>query len=294
MRNRPIREPSINDVSNEGGTIDKKTYERTDRVYLCKWWSTILESVADVVYGWFLESTRLIWGLKDQPNGQARSARSFNLHMVPFASITSAECRRRWSSQTIIFKIRPILALNLLNVSDTEHCGYENNIDYQGNDDTLPNGKLQCSSGYPGCTESSPVPDVPSCKLFCSSSDYFTWKSANKECYCKNSDRGRKQQVGSVSGRTNCQGKTCMIRWPQADNNYKLFLNAECVTESGAKSNQECIFPFIFNGVVYNGCTLDNAGDNKAWCSVGTDADGVHINSDWGHCPSSCKMHDGA
>ena len=73
-----------------------------------------------------------------------------------------------------------------------------------------------------------------------------------------------------------------------------LFPNAECVTESGAKSGQGCIFPFILNGAVYNGCTLDNAGDNKAWCSVGTDGDGVHINSDWGHCPSSCRMHDGA
>ena len=158
----------------------------------------------------------------------------------------------------------------------------------------MPDGKLKCSSRWSGCAESSPVPDALSCISFCSSSDYFTWKSAKKECFCKHSDSGRKQQGGSVSGRTNCQGKVFMIRWSQADNNYKLFLNAECVTKSGAKSGQACIFPFIFNGVVYNGCTLDNAGDNKAWCSVGTDADGVHVHSDWGHCPSSCKMHDGA
>ena len=88
----------------------------------------------------------------------------------------------------------------------TELCAMENDIDYHGNDDTMPNGKLKCSSSWSGCTESSPVPDVPSCKSFCNSSSYFTW-TANKECYCKHSDSGRKQQGGSVSGRTNCPGK---------------------------------------------------------------------------------------
>ena len=86
-------------------------------------------------------------------------------------------------------------------------CGMENDIDYTGNDDTMPDGKLKCSSTIqPRCTQRAPVDDVPSCKSFCSSSKYFTWKE-NRECFCKNSDLVKRQHGGSVSGRTNCQGK---------------------------------------------------------------------------------------
>ena len=81
----------------------------------------------------------------------------------------------------------------------------ENDIDYTGNDDTMPGGKLKCSSTIqPRCTQRAPVDDVPSCKSFCSLSKYFTWKE-NRECFCKNSDLVKRQQGGSVSGRTNCQ-----------------------------------------------------------------------------------------
>ena len=84
----------------------------------------------------------------------------------------------------------------------------ENDIDYAGSDDTMPDGKLKCSSANQSlCTQRTPVHDVPSCKSFCYLSKYFTWKASNKECYCKNSDLGKRQEGGSVSGRTKCQGK---------------------------------------------------------------------------------------
>ena len=84
----------------------------------------------------------------------------------------------------------------------------ENDIDYAGSDDTMPDGKLKCSSANQSlCAQRTPVHDVPSCKSFCHLSKYFTWKASIKECYCKNSDLGKRQEGGSVSGRTKCQGK---------------------------------------------------------------------------------------
>ena len=71
---------------------------------------------------------------------------------------------------------------------------------------------------------------------------------------------------------------------------------------------QPCIFPFIFNGVTYNGCpTLEHTLGldinnlipyNTRWCSTKVDKNGNHINAgqgnfhlppyNWGICDSSC------
>ena len=50
-----------------------------------------------------------------------------------------------------------------------------------------------------------------------------------------------------------------------------------------------CIFPFIFNGISYQGCTLAEASDNEAWCSVKVDANGNHVGGEgkWGTCPTN-------
>ena len=101
--------------------------------------------------------------------------------------------------------------MNIYLVEDSaEKCNVrmENDIDYGGNDVTMPDGKLKCSSPhYSYCTESSPVLNAPSCRSFCLESNYFTWKSSYQTCYCKNSNLGKAQQSGSTSGSTICPGK---------------------------------------------------------------------------------------
>ena len=49
-----------------------------------------------------------------------------------------------------------------------------------------------------------------------------------------------------------------------------------CVTDSGATPNKSCIFPFKFNGVLYNECTWTSAHftDLKPWCSTFVDETG--------------------
>ena len=83
-----------------------------------------------------------------------------------------------------------------------EQCEMEDNIHYNGNDDKMPDGKLKCTGGSL-CTQ-NPITDASSCKSFCSTSKYFTWKASAKVCYCKNSDSTRSQEGGTVSGKTNC------------------------------------------------------------------------------------------
>ena len=53
-----------------------------------------------------------------------------------------------------------------------------------------------------------------------------------------------------------------------------------------------CIFPFRFNGKIYNGCTFDDSdpGDNRPWCSTKVDLRGFHIGGqdNWGFCENEC------
>ena len=54
---------------------------------------------------------------------------------------------------------------------------------------------------------------------------------------------------------------------------------------------QACVFPFIFNGVTYNGCTYDD-GETEPWCSTLTDGSDEHVGGGghWGYCSSECPL----
>ena len=49
-----------------------------------------------------------------------------------------------------------------------------------------------------------------------------------------------------------------------------------CATDSGATPNKHCIFPFKYNGVLYNECTWTSAHltEHKPWCSTFVDETG--------------------
>lgn len=109
--------------------------------------------------------------------------------------------------------------------------GGENDVDYYGNDDFLQDGKMKCSSTLKAnCINASSVPDAQSCTSFCLTSEYYTWKAHEGECYCKNSASGRRRSTGSTSGRTNCQ--TTAPAYPS-----QLFSPALTVSLSGEDMN---------------------------------------------------------
>merc|ERR1712198_110473 len=62
---------------------------------------------------------------------------------------------------------------------------------------------------------------------------------------------------------------------------------ASCSTPQG-----QCVFPFRYKGIVYNGCSTVDRG--SSWCSTNTDVSGEHIEGNEGFCPSSCPLHSGS
>ena len=52
-----------------------------------------------------------------------------------------------------------------------------------------------------------------------------------------------------------------------------------------------CIFPFTYDGVTYNNCTIVNDPDNHPWCSTKVDEAGNHVKSGryWGYCAQDCN-----
>ena len=62
-------------------------------------------------------------------------------------------------------------------------------------------------------------------------------------------------------------------------------------TGNGGNVGAECIFPFVFRGVVYKKCTRVGDANNKLWCSTKVDDKGVHVNDEgyFGHCNPKCN-----
>ncbi len=54
------------------------------------------------------------------------------------------------------------------------------------------------------------------------------------------------------------------------------------------------MFPFRYNGASYNTCTLQQADDNKPWCSTLVDDNNNHVTGGghYGDCGPKCPMPD--
>ena len=66
------------------------------------------------------------------------------------------------------------------------------------------------------------------------------------------------------------------------------------VKEKKTGNLKPCIFPFIYNNKIYNGCTDINDLEGKQWCSTKVDAKGIHVGKGkyWGHCRPDCEDHE--
>ena len=51
----------------------------------------------------------------------------------------------------------------------------------------------------------------------------------------------------------------------------------DCVTVSGDKSGLTCRLPFVYEGVLRQGCITQNDPDGLLWCSTRTNSSGYHI-----------------
>ena len=75
-----------------------------------------------------------------------------------------------------------------------------------------------------------------------------------------------------------------------------ILLCVECRKEvwtCETETDQDCIFPFKFNGKTYENCTTDALNDSQdpeAWCATETDGDGIMVEGKFGECDlDSCE-----
>ena len=67
-----------------------------------------------------------------------------------------------------------------------------------------------------------------------------------------------------------------------------------CKTVSGATPDVECIFPFTWQGMTHNACTIHQTSDpDKVECATKVDADGAYIEGNWGACGPECPVEEG-
>ena len=73
---------------------------------------------------------------------------------------------------------------------------------------------------------------------------------------------------------------------------YFTIILGSCKTTDGGSPGSKCVLPFIYKGKQYTGCTLKDSDNGQAWCSIGVDKDGNHIEKQglWGHCNSKCPV----
>ena len=68
-----------------------------------------------------------------------------------------------------------------------------------------------------------------------------------------------------------------------------------CMTVDGEDPNQQCVFPFNFDGVTYDGCIFVGTaypGETRPWCSTQTDGNGDHVmgQGKWGYCSAEVSQ----
>merc|ERR1712064_223905 len=57
-------------------------------------------------------------------------------------------------------------------------------------------------------------------------------------------------------------------------------------------SGQSCVFPFRYQGIVYNKCadvSISGIDNNQAWCSTEVTSGGEHIDGKVAVCPNTCS-----
>ena len=74
-----------------------------------------------------------------------------------------------------------------------------------------------------------------------------------------------------------------------------------CNFSAGQKDNcqtvegKNCVFPFVYNGNTYNGCTIDESFNGLAWCATSVDRNRkiYHAYEAWGDCKPGCPGYVG-
>ena len=74
-----------------------------------------------------------------------------------------------------------------------------------------------------------------------------------------------------------------------------FFTEKKCTTVAGPDVNVQCIFPFVYRGILYKTCSAIDANPDAPWCPTKVDDEGHAIvgKGKWGICEPKCPMPHG-
>ncbi|XP_059099182.1 phenoloxidase-activating enzyme 1-like [Tigriopus californicus] len=84
-----------------------------------------------------------------------------------------------------------------------------------------------------------------------------------------------------------CDLRVCSFTSIQSANQEQ-----QCKTIAGPQPMRPCVFPFQYEGTIYNTCVSEETG-SRTWCSTDVTEANVHIQGSWGVCdPRVCPKPD--
>jgi pimeloyl-ACP methyl ester carboxylesterase len=107
----------------------------------------------------------------------------------------------------------------------------------------------------------------------------FTYKGTKYQ-YCTKMDH----HSAWCATETDLKGNYVADKWGHCNRECEMQAGSECTTDD---ENKECVFPFVYQGIHYIGCTKKD--HHSAWCATETDREGNYVESAWGHCSEECK-----
>ena len=138
---------------------------------------------------------------------------------------------------------------------------FDNNICFTNSGDPCQFPFIFNRQKYTGCTRDSD----PSNRLWCSTKTDFNGNHIKGNWgYCRLASSGNKNVCPIDDG---------------------------CLTIRGPKIGVKCVFPFLYNNKLYNGCTSENDSLEQLWCSTKVDENDNHVRGHWGYCNQNCKSH---
>lgn len=92
-----------------------------------------------------------------------------------------------------------------------------------------------------------------------------------------------------------------LLHYAESDSDaldLEVFSTSDCKTlepdsDPRAKTGLPCVFPFIYQGKEYNGCTTVTDPENLPWCATAVNETGYYISKSqqYGHCSPNCPNH---
>jgi len=136
------------------------------------------------------------------------------------------------------------------------------------------------------------LPSLSDCWTDCQNHpdcQFWSWDLGKKWCSLKYRPIAKPAYLhGFVAGERSCNP---IIQVESTTTTTTSTTVDQCITIGGDDILSSCVFPFTYDGVVYDKCTTVDDHEGKPWCSTLTNEEEKHIagQGNWGYCPISAS-----